>query len=105
MEPLKLIHNREQSLEFMERRLKASAGREPLRILEAGCGTMWPLRLEGVEYLLTGVDVDRDALVVRQRNARPTDRLMYGDLRSREMFGAEQFDAIFNSFVLEHVDG
>jgi SAM-dependent methyltransferase len=107
MTPLKLIHNREQSLEFMERRLKASASAndEPLRILEAGCGTKWPLRLEGVEYLLTGVDVDRDALVIRQRDARPTDRLMYGDLRSREMFSAEQFDAIFNSFVLEHVDG
>jgi SAM-dependent methyltransferase len=105
MAPLKLIHNREQSLEFMERRLKSRANGEPLRILEAGCGTMWPLRLEGVEYLLTGVDVDRDALVVRQRNARPTDRLMYGDLRSREMFPAEQFDAIFNSFVLEHVHG
>ena len=57
------------------------------------------------QYTLTGVDVDRNALAVRQRTARPTDRLLYGDLRSRELFAAEEFDAIFNSFVLEHVDG
>lgn len=105
MAPLKLIYNREQSLAVLEPRLKLAGQNGPLRILEAGCGTMWSLRLEGVEYQLTGVDVDRDALEVRQRNARPTDRLMYGDLRSRELFPAEQFDAIFNSFVLEHVDG
>jgi SAM-dependent methyltransferase len=105
MAPLKLIYNREQSLAVMEPRLKLAAKKGPLRILEAGCGTMWPLRLEGVDYQLTGVDVDRHALEVRQRTARPTDQLLYGDLRSRELFPAEQFDAIFNSFVLEHVDG
>jgi SAM-dependent methyltransferase len=86
--PLKLIHNREQSLELMERRLKAVSRSGPLRILEAGCGTTWPLRLEGVDYQLTGVDVDRNALEVRQRKARPTDRLLYGDLRERELFAA-----------------
>jgi SAM-dependent methyltransferase len=105
MSPLKLIYNREQSLAVMEPRLKLAASKGPLRILEAGCGTKWPLILEGVDYQLTGVDVDKDALAVRQRTARPTDRLMYGDLRTRELFPAEQFDAIFNSFVLEHVDG
>jgi SAM-dependent methyltransferase len=101
--PLQLIYNRDQSLDLMERRLKGRTA--PLRILEAGCGTTWPLRLDGVEYTLTGIDVDRNALEVRRRTARPGDRLLYGDLRSRELFGAEQFDAIYNSFVLEHVDG
>lgn len=105
MAPLKLIYNREQALELMERRPKARGATAPLRILEAGCGTTWPLRLEGVEYQLTGVDVDRNALEVRQRTARPTDRLLYGDLRERSQFPAEQFDVIYNSFVLEHVDG
>jgi SAM-dependent methyltransferase len=105
MTPLKLVYNREQSLAVMESRLQRAARNGPLRILEAGCGTIWPLRLEGVDYQLTGVDVDRDALAVRQRTARPTDRLMYGDLRTREQFPPEEFDAIYNSFVLEHVDG
>jgi SAM-dependent methyltransferase len=105
MTPLKISYNREQSLAVMESRIKLAARKGALRILEAGCGTIWPLRLEGVEYQLTGVDVDRDALAVRQRTARPTDRLMHGDLRSRELFAAEEFDAIYNSFVLEHVDG
>ena len=67
----------------MERRLKQAGQTAPLRILEAGCGTTWPLRLDDVQYTLTGVDVDRHALEVRQRTARPTDRLLYGDLRSR----------------------
>ena len=105
MAPLKLIYNREQSLAVMELPLKRAGRNGPLHILEAGCGTQWPLRLEGVEYRLTGIDVDRDAIAVRQRTARPTDRLMYGDLRLREQFPAEEFDAIYNSFVLEHVDG
>lgn len=103
--PLRLIYNREEALELMERRLKQAGRAAPLRILEAGCGTTWPLRLDGVEYTLSGVDVDRNALEVRQRTARPTDRLLYGDLRAREQFAAEQFDVIYNSFVLEHVDG
>jgi SAM-dependent methyltransferase len=105
MAPLKLVYKYEQLLELMERRLKLVGNGVPLRILEAGCGTQWPLRLEGVEYQLTGIDVDRNALAVRERTARPTDRLLCGDLRSRELFPAEQFDAVFNSFVLEHVDG
>ena len=79
MAPLKLIYNREQSLAVMEPRLKLAARNGPLRILEAGCGTMWPLRLEGVEYQLTGVDVDRNALEVRgngfsNRSIRPAFR-------------------------------
>jgi len=105
MGPLKLIYNRDQALDLMERRLKGVGRVAPLRILEAGCGTMWTLGMDGIEYTLTGVDVDRSALEARQRTARPTDRLLYSDLRSRELFPAEQFDVIYNSFVLEHVDG
>jgi SAM-dependent methyltransferase len=103
--PLRLFHDRRESLEMMERGIRRAVRSSPLRILEAGCGTTWPLRLEGVQYALTGVDLDADALAVRQRTARPEDRLLYGDLRERQLFGAAQFDAIYNSFVLEHVDG
>ena len=103
--PVKLIYKYEDTLALMEGRLKQVGKTAPLRILEAGCGTTWPLRMGDLQYTLTGVDVDRDALAVRQRIARPTDRLLYGDLRSRELFAAEQFDVIYNSFVLEHVDG
>jgi SAM-dependent methyltransferase len=102
--PLRLLYNRDQSIEMMERLLKRER-QAPLRILEAGCGTTWPLQLEGVPYVLTGVDVDTHALDARRRCARPTDTLLHGDLRRRELFGPGQFDAIYNSFVLEHVDG
>lgn len=90
---------------MMERGMLRAVKVGPLRILEAGCGTKWPLRLDGVQYALTGVDLDADALAVRQRSARPHDRLLHGDLRERGLFPAAHFDAIFNSFVLEHVDG
>jgi hypothetical protein len=34
----------------MERRLKQAGQTAPLRILEAGCGTTWPLRLDDVQH-------------------------------------------------------
>lgn len=103
--PLRLIHSREESLEMMERGIRRAGKGSALRILEAGCGTTWPLRLDGAQYSLTGLDLDANALAIRRRSARPDDRLLHGDLRTRQLFAAGQFDAIYNSFVLEHVDG
>ena len=80
-----------------------TAGR--LRILEAGCGNKWSLNLAGVNYTLTGVDVDRDALEIRKNKVRDTDEICVGDLRTTELFAPGSFDVIYNSFVLEHVDG
>lgn len=37
----------------------------PLEILETGCGLDWPLDLEGVDYRLTSIDLDADALQSR----------------------------------------
>ncbi len=78
-------------------RLEAMPG--PLRILEAGCGRHWPLRLS-VPYTLTGLDLDPDALAVR------TDlhRAIVGDLRTAQ-FAPRAFDVIYSAFVLEHVSG
>jgi len=78
-------------------RLEAMPG--PLRILEAGCGRHWPLRLS-VPYTLTGLDLDPDALAVRT----DLDRAILGDLRTAE-FPARAFDVIYSAFVLEHVSG
>jgi SAM-dependent methyltransferase len=86
-------------------REKAAQTTGTLRILEAGCGNKWSLNLAGVNYTLTGVDVDRDALEIRKNKVRDTDEICVGDLRTTELFAPGSFDVIYNSFVLEHVDG
>jgi SAM-dependent methyltransferase len=71
----------------------------PLRILEAGCGRLWPLKL-AVPFTLTGVDLDPDALAART----DLDQAVLGDLRTVE-FAPHSFDVIYSAFVLEHVQG
>ena len=75
-----------------------------LEILEAGCGRRWPFRLEQVDYTLIGVDTDRDALESRQKLKKDLDSGILGDLRTVELT-KDQFDVIYSSFVLEHIDG
>ena len=71
----------------------------PVRILEAGCGRHWGLKLT-VPYTLTGIDLDRDALAART----DLDRAIVGDLKTVE-FPPCSFDVIYCAFVLEHVQG
>ena len=75
-----------------------------LTILEAGCGTKWGLKLEGVSYTLTGVDIDEDALDKRVNQRKDLDLAILGDLRTVKL-EEDHYDVIFNSNVLEHVDG
>jgi SAM-dependent methyltransferase len=74
---------------------------ERLRILEAGCGYQWPLELAGLEFELTGVDMDAAALQKR----RDLKTALVGDLRNAALLPSGTFDVIYSSFVLEHVDG
>jgi SAM-dependent methyltransferase len=83
--------------EMLRARLQGLPG--PLRILEAGCGRTWAHRLS-VPYVLTGLDLDPDALAAR------TDlhHAIVGDLRTVDL-APHSFDVIYNAFVLEHVSG
>ena len=76
----------------------------PLQILEAGCGRKWGVDTPGVEYTLTGVEIDEDDLRVRTTKIKDLDRAIVGDLRTVELEEGA-FDVIYNSFVLEHVAG
>jgi len=67
-------------------------------ILEAGCGRHWPYSREELDTHLVGIDMDRDALALRN----DLDEVVYGDIRSSH-FDPETFDVIYSSFVLEHV--
>jgi ubiquinone/menaquinone biosynthesis C-methylase UbiE len=91
--------------EIMEQhiRKKAVAG-EVLHILEAGCGRNWPLNLNGVQYILTGVDLDPAALEIRKNKLNDMHETIEGDLRFLKL-PENSYDVIYSSYVLEHVEG
>ena len=84
-------------------RQSASPG-QSLNILEAGCGNTWELDLSGINYELTGVDLDQAALKIRAEEKGDLDHVVLGDLRTVEL-EKNHYDVIYNSFVLEHVKG
>jgi SAM-dependent methyltransferase len=102
--PLKISSDHRFSIPELERLIRDQQ-RRPTRILEAGCGRKWPLKLDGVSYHLTAVDVDRDALEARKTVTRDIDDVFVGDLRTSDLFAPASFDVIYNSFVLEHIEG
>lgn len=78
--------------------------RQPLAILEAGCGLSWGLDLKGLESTITGVDVDQNALEQRLNVKKDLNRAICGDLRTVEL-DDDSYDVIYNSYVLEHIEG
>jgi SAM-dependent methyltransferase len=76
----------------------------PLHILEAGCGQFWFLDLNGIQFALTGVDIDKDALELRRTRYNDLSEIIVGDLRFVEL-EKDKYDVIYNSYVLEHIDG
>jgi SAM-dependent methyltransferase len=103
--PLRLNNHYLDSVPEIERWIKQKNRGSELRILEAGCGALWPLKLEGTPYKLTAVDIDVHALERRKTKVRDVDDIRVGDLRTPTLFPPASFDVIYNSFVLEHIDG
>jgi SAM-dependent methyltransferase len=75
-----------------------------LEILEAGCGPRWYLDIGDGGHVLTGIDLDPEALRIRRDETKDLHEAIVGDLRTAD-FGHRTFDVIFSSFVLEHVPG
>lgn len=73
-----------------------------LSILEAGCGQRWNLDLTGVDFTLTFVDLDPEALEMRKTKMRDLDVSIVGDLCSVQL-PEGSFDVVYSAFVLEHV--
>ena len=100
---LELIEDRRKEHEMIERLIRKKASNsEPIHILEAGCGRKWPFRLERNQYILTGVDMDKDALEIRKNTLSDLHKTIEGDLCSVDL-GADKYDVIYSSFVLEHI--
>lgn len=99
---LQVQPNAHSDSELFERRIREYAGSAPgpLRILEAGCGRRWSLDLTGVDFRLTGLDLNADAI----RTRTDLSETIIGDLRTVAL-PASAFDIVFSSFVLEHVAG
>ncbi len=75
----------------------------PISILEAGCGRQWPLDMTGIQYTLTGLDLDPEALELRRNKARDLDVAIHGDLCAVDL-PEGSFDVVYSRFVLEHVE-
>jgi ubiquinone/menaquinone biosynthesis C-methylase UbiE len=52
---------------------------------------------------LTGIDLDEKALEIRENITKDLDETILGDLTKLDL-EANKFDAIYSSYVLEHID-
>jgi SAM-dependent methyltransferase len=75
-----------------------------IRILEAGCGKKWNFDLNGMDCVLTGLDISKDALDARRMKQQDLDETIVGDLRTVKLADA-RYDVIYCAYVLEHIDG
>ncbi len=105
MRKIELLKSVAQGSRLLEKYVKQKAtDGVPLHILEAGCGQNWPLQLKDIQFTLTGNDIDRDMLLIRKAKHNDLDEIIVGDLRFLDL-QKHSYDVIFNSYVLEHIDG
>lgn len=76
----------------------------PLRVVEAGCGRRWRLDVAPYPLHLTGIDLDAEAVELRRSQQGDLDEWLVGDLRTVDL-PPERADAVYCSYVLEHVRG
>lgn len=75
-----------------------------IQILEAGCGRQWEMDMSGIDYRLTGVDINADSMRLRIERFGDLHETVVGDLRTVDLKPAS-FDIVYCAFVLEHVEG
>jgi SAM-dependent methyltransferase len=101
--PIVVLPNEPAVDEIVRVRIRKYArDKEQIRILEAGCGRRWPYGFDDVDFVLTGVDLDEDALRIRQEEKKDLDETILGDLRNVS-FDKYSFDIIYSAYMLEHV--
>jgi len=89
--------------EFVNDYFGKSNEKNPVKILEAGCGQQWNLMLN-IDYELTGCDLSREAMEIRRDRYGDLDKFIVGDLATVPIDN-NSFDIIYCSYVLEHLNG
>ena len=104
LQPLKILDYQTQSKTLSRFIVELGKRRQPVEILEAGCGRQWPLNLDGTLYTLTGVDLDPHGLDARKNIKGDLHKAVIGDLRDIDL-PSGRYDVIYSAYVLEHVEG
>ena len=102
--PQRLYSTRQERGVIADHIKQQATGNGALSILEAGCGNRWRIELPDVQYTLTGIDLDECALDLRKNQQCDLDVAICGDLRTVNL-KANEFDVVYNSYVLEHIEG
>ena len=84
--------------------LQKANSRDTLQILEAGCGSGGGIDLHEIQCVLTGVDLDENALNLRENQKNDLDVAILADLRT-VLLNDDCYDVVISNYVLEHVDG
>lgn len=99
------LSNNKEAMNIMANHIRQKASvNGSLNILEAGCGRQWGLDLQDIQYTLTGVDIDKNALDIRRNQRRDLEIAILADLRIA-CLEPNSYDVILNNYVLEHIDG
>ena len=105
MKKVNLLKSRAEERRLLEKYIKQKAtDGPPLHILEAGCGQFWPLDLKDIQFTITGNDIDENVLHLRKAKHNDLNEMVVGDLRFLDI-QTNRYDVIYNSYVLEHIDG
>jgi SAM-dependent methyltransferase len=83
----------------------AAASDRKLQVVEAGCGRKWALSADHRPYSLIGIDLDEEALRLRIEEQADLDSAILGSICDPDIFPDGTADAVYSSFVLEHVKG
>jgi SAM-dependent methyltransferase len=102
---MRILGSYDKELEELEQHVRSQyVPGQVMQVLEAGCGREWYFKMDGLQYELTGLDLDAAALQARQELKKDIRHAVVGDLRTAEL-PAATYDVIYNAFVLEHVSG
>jgi SAM-dependent methyltransferase len=74
----------------------------PFQILEAGCGRYWHPGTVFEGQVITGVDLDEQAMKFRMTEQGDLDVAIHGDLTTVDL-PKDSYDLVYCSYVLEHV--
>jgi SAM-dependent methyltransferase len=101
---MKILKDQNQEIAALEGYIRRAAdGGRRLSILEAGCGREWLFNMRGVDFELTGVDMDAAAMEARKAHSRDLHHAIVGDIVTASLPEAK-FDIVYCSYVLEHVE-